>query len=139
MNDRDEVTTAEIQRMCESYIAVSGFPTRLTSSPARSPELTRMMGNTGKLPPAEQAIFNQPAPAVQTMIQNHRAAAGLLTAAEKRAAYSPEVKRVLSVSRPSMLSAADQEALIPEATRRILANYESASGYRVLPTSKERP
>jgi hypothetical protein len=61
---------------------------------------------------------------------NHRAAAGRLTAGEKYAALSPEVKTILAHTRPSLLSQEDRAALLPmsPALARIDFAYRSMAG-----------
>jgi len=52
------------------------------------------------------------------------------------APMSPELKRILGNTRPSLLSPADQQSLMLPRVIEIMSNYQRASGYAVLPIDR---
>jgi hypothetical protein len=53
-----------------------------------------------------------------------------------KAPMSPELKRIVGNTRPSLLSPADQQSLMHSRVVEIMRNYQQASGYAVLPIDR---
>jgi hypothetical protein len=97
----------------------------LTAAP-QSDEVTRIRINAGLEP--------QPrSPELLRVLAN--ANPKLLTEAERAALLprDPTVLRVIGNSWPSQLTQAERWGLLPEGTRRVLANHQSASGFKHVP------
>jgi hypothetical protein len=86
---------------------------------------------TTKAKSAEQRIkeYAATSPDLERMMTNN----GTL-----KAPLSPELKRVIGNTRPSLLSPADQQSLLHPRVVEMAANYQRASGYAVLPIDRAK-
>jgi hypothetical protein len=55
-----------------------------------------------------------------------------------KARMSPELKRIIGNSNPSLLSPADRQSMMPPKVVEIIENYQRASGYAVLPIDRAK-
>jgi hypothetical protein len=132
--------TKDIARISLNHRAAVGRLTADDKYAALSPEVKTILAHTrpSLLSAQDRADLLPMSPDLVRMDLAYRSMAGLLTAAEKYAALSPRVKQMIAATTPSKLSPEDQEALLPAKSVSILQNYERASGYKVLPTSRAR-
>jgi hypothetical protein len=134
------IVEGAVRKISLHHRAASGRLTAEDKYAALSPEVKTFLAHTrpSLLSAKDRAELLPVSPALAQMDLAYRSMAGLLTASEKYAALSPRVKQMIAATTPSKLSPEDQEALLPAKSISILQNYERASGYKVLPTSKAK-
>jgi len=134
------IVESHVRRMSLHHREATGRLTAEDKYAALSPEVKTFLAHTrpSLLSAKDRADLLPMSPAIARMDLAYRQMAGLLTASEKYALLSPRVKKMIAATTPSKLSPEDQEALLPAKSVSILRNYERASGFKVLPTSKAK-